>query len=775
MPRGIVCLGASAGGLRSLEAIMRALPPDFPWPVLVTQHFSPEHASHLAEILGRDTSLPVREATDGEPLVPGVVFTSPSEREMGVTPDGKITLRPPVAGRPQRIDHLFATASISAGAMAIAVVLSGTGSDGAAGTLIVKLNGGTVIAESADSAEHSGMPAAAIRAGTVDAVLPRAEIGSLITQLAEGGLEGSASNIERGINEILELLAKDDGPDFRHYRLGPIRRRIRKRMVIDGSPDLDTYYASLARDPGARVMLAQSLLIAVTEFFRDPEAWDALRVDVIPHLKSRVARGERVRVWCAGAATGEEAYSLALLLAEELGDTKAENVSILATDIDERALEVARAGVYGPITMRSVDVARRARFFVPVGPDFRVTPQLRGLVEFARMDLTRDAAPGKFDLIVCRNVLIYFDEELQAQTVTLFHEALNHSGFLFLGRSEAILKHHLLFEPITNKMRIFRSRGDPESGPHAPAPDLDRVSPSGGKEHARALGDVIMDSTSIVMLVVDDKGRILVANRQARRLLGSPAVHAHLTDLFPGPTGESLLAAARSTLLTGRREAVSSALLDDSRGGRLDFSIEPFTGPERAVVLLGHAARADAGTAPLITSAATEDAMDLVTTNEELQSANEELAATNEELQAANEELAALNEEFRSTNETLGTSYDDLEGQALDIRAASALLRSIIHDSPDAMIACDEARRVIVCNVRARETFHLREDVVGRDVTKLGLAVPDLGSLLTRASGTREPVTLAHPIDGKPATLRVQHLMGPTGRSSGWALTWRLR
>lgn len=452
---GLVCLGASAGGLRSIEAVVSRLPADMPWPVLVSQHLQPDRVSQLPGILARVSGMRVREAVDGETLVGGTIYTSPSSSEMGVTSDGRISHRPPVAGKPQRIDHLFATASFARPGRVVAVVLSGTGSDGAVGSLVVKLHGGTVIAESDQTAQYGGMPAAAQRAGTVDATLTADAIAPLLVELARGALADASATKRAILRDIAQEITDASGTDFARYRLGTLRRRAENRRAIVGDPTLGAYRERLAMEPAEREALVRSLLIPVTEFFRDPPAWNALAEHVLPALAERTRAGEPVRIWCAGCASGEEAYTIAILVAEGFPDRR--RVEILATDLDPSAIAAATEGTYDAARVEGIDAGRRGRFFRAKGHGYRVGDELRALVQFRTHDVTRDPAPGKFHLIVCRNLLIYFDEALQARTIEAFRDALVPGGALFLGGSEAIPRHQGAFEPLVRPMRIFRA------------------------------------------------------------------------------------------------------------------------------------------------------------------------------------------------------------------------------------------------------------------------------------------------------------------------------
>ena len=754
---GIICLGASAGGLRSLEAIVGRLPADMPWPVLISQHLQADRVSQLPEILARSARMPVREAVAGEVPVAGTIYTCPSSHELGVGLDGRLTLRPPASGKPQRIDHLFATASYARPGRTIAVVLSGTGNDGAVGSLVVKLNGGSVLAESDESAEHTGMPAAAQRAGTVDATLAAGEISAVLYALSQDGLDKASATTAFLVTDIARLITSADGTDFSRYRHGTLRRQAEKRRILHGLRDLAEYRDLLANDTAERTALKRSLLVPVTEFFRDAQAWRALEDDVVPILAERARAGRPVRVWCVGCATGEEAYSIAILLAESIENR--ERVEILGTDLDPAATSAATHGAYDASRMRGVDALRIERFFHPTDHGHRANSLLRAMVQFRVHDATRDEAPGSFDLIICRNLLIYFDATLQAQTITKLRAALVGPQILFLGKSETI-QSATEFVPLVRPMRIFRATGaDPET-PH----ETGRTVASMGS-NARAPPAVVVEEPDAIVLLIDDAGRIRRANERARMLSEAELVGTRLLDLFPRWQGSPVHDAIRDSVATGRSLKVRGAPTPD---GPMDVTLERALAPEHGTLLIA--------TPTAVRQRATPDLVeareDLAATNDELQSANEELAATNEELQATNEELASLNEEFQTTNQTLASTNIELGEVAKSAKKATDLMDEFVQRWAHAIVACDAARRVTVFNRQAAQLFTLGASSIGRPIDELDLgATPaEILHLLERArSGDGTQTTDRRTGD---LALTVTHVSDHAGDPLGWVLAW---
>lgn len=775
---GVVCLGASAGGLRSLEAILSRIPASFPWPILVSQHMQREHASLMPEILSRATKLIVREASADEAPLPGYVYTCPSDFELGLSPEGRLTLRPPVEGRPQRIDHLFATASVARPGLVVAVVLSGTGNDGATGSLVVKLNGGTVIAESDETAQQSAMPRAAVKSGSVDATRSADAIPPLLVQLAEGGLEAMTHAMRREVAEIARTLAESSGTDFTRYRPETLRRRMDKRRALAGSASLAAYHALLKRDAGERAALAKSLLLLVTEFFRDPSAWETLASEVLPGLAERARSGDTIRVWCAGCASGEEAYSIAIALAES--GAPLDRVRILGTDLDPDSLAFASLGAYDAARCENVGAERLARFFEPFEGGFRARAEVRGAVEFRVHDLTRDPPPPEapFDVIICRNVLIYFDDSLQEHVLAGFERAFAPGGVLFLGRSTAIPSHSSTFEPIARPMRIFRSRrAGAAATPIAGAPALDSLGSGASRapDATAQVDAVLVEDSSAVILVVDSSWRVALANRRARDATSSDVVGKSLLDVFPRWQGSPVHDALRATMATGRSVRVRGVPVG---GAFVDLTLDALPeAAERKLILVAYPAPAPRAP-PLSGSAERDDQevlrKDLAATNDELQTANEELAAANEELQATNEELASLNEEFLSTNQTLASSNAEMHASADESRPTADLLHAILSSREDAIVACDAMRRVVFATPRAARLLGPEPPALGKrlDARALGIDDATMDAWFEESARAAGPVLREVPATGGTLRVSVEAIRGPGARALGWVLTW---
>jgi two-component system, chemotaxis family, CheB/CheR fusion protein len=489
----IVGIGASAGGLESLERLFSHLHTDTGMAFVVLQHLSPDFKSLMDELLARRTSMPVRLAEHGVLVEPNSVYLLPPMKEM-IIRERRLLLsdRDPRHGLALPIDHFFRSLAQDAGERAIAVILSGSGSDGSRGVQEVRRVGGVVFCESTDTAKFNGMPLSAIATNAVDRVLPPEDIAAAIAALANaprgiGGGSGEPEGDDLGVNAILRLLRDGYGIDFSHYKASTVTRRIERRLALNRSIDLDTYVEQLRNNPRELNSLYEDLLIGVTRFFRDEETFEMLEGRVIPEIIERTRSADpddQIRVWIPGCATGQEAYSIAIVFHEQLAARRRPaNLKILATDVHKASLEVASAGIYTEQQLAGISPQRRERFFTLKPNGYQISQNLRETIVFAPHNLIRDSPFTKMDLIACRNLLIYLQPHAQKTVFTLFHFALKTGGFLFLGSSESPGELRDEFETIDEHAKIYRKKRDirlpadlklplPRAGlaPRAPAP-----------------------------------------------------------------------------------------------------------------------------------------------------------------------------------------------------------------------------------------------------------------------------------------------------------------
>jgi two-component system CheB/CheR fusion protein len=593
----LVVIGASAGGIEALSRLVATLPPDLSAPVVVAQHLEPSRVSHLGEILSRRSTLPVRSISEHEALAPGVVYVVPANRDVEIT-DHAISLRRDQPGRPKpSIDLLLASAAEIFGERLIAVILTGTGSDGADGARRVKEAGGTVIVQDPESAQFPELPRS-LAPTTVDIVADLDAIGPLLRDLLSGVYTPSSPTQDRQVQVLLEQVRVRSGIDFGRYRQPTIRRRLQRRMADTGQDTIEEYSAYLRRHPDEYERLVGSFLIKVTDFFRDPELYDQLRQEILPEIvEEGRARGNELRLWSAGCATGEEAYSLAILLADILG-TEIEELSIriFATDIDSHAVSYARRGLYPATTLEHMPSDLRNRYFMPVDDGYEVKKAVRRLVVFSPHDLGQRAPFPRIDLVLCRNVLIYFTSELQRRALQLFAFALRPGGRLILGKSETtspLPEHFAIEDP---RLKVYRRRGDrvliPTAELRGTLPwsdmassaraDLTRLEqrvprPGGGTRSGPLRGETaeqLLLDLPIGVVVVDRRYDLQAINAAARRLLG-----VHSTAI-----GEDLIHLARRVPADRIRHLIDRAFEGASLSERIEVrSVEAPSGATRVL------------------------------------------------------------------------------------------------------------------------------------------------------------------------------------------------
>ncbi|MDP3606692.1 MAG: chemotaxis protein CheB, partial [Polaromonas sp.] len=469
----IVGIGASAGGLAALEEFLGQVPPDSGMAYMVVQHLDPTQKAMLAELLQRITPMPVREAKNGQQVVPNHVYVIPPNAELSLN-GGLLRLAAPSEPRGMRlpINILFSSLASAQGERAIAVVLSGMGSDGTLGLQAVKAVGGLILVQQPDTAQFDSMPLSAIASGCVDFVAPPAALpGHILNYIArlpgrhqadaqarndtapETGLQGDS------LEEIFKLLQARTRHDFSNYKPNTLHRRIERRMAIHGLATPALYAEFLQHNKQEVDLLFKELLIGVTSFFRDPLVWQQLANVTLPDLLSRGAPGVKLRAWVIGCSTGEEAYSLAMVFAEvteRLGKYRNCELQIFASDLSSDAIATARRGQYPGAISDTVSPERLAQFFTPHDGNYRITKRIRDMVLFAQHDVILDPPFTKLDLLSCRNLMIYFDAALQRRLLPLFHYSLRPGGVMLLGSSETVGRFNQLFFPLESKLRLYQ-------------------------------------------------------------------------------------------------------------------------------------------------------------------------------------------------------------------------------------------------------------------------------------------------------------------------------
>lgn len=577
----IVALGASAGGLEALQCFFRALVPDPRLAFVVITHLSPQHASHMAELLGRGSALPVTEAQEGERVKGGRVYVIPPDRLMGIRA-GALRLEQP-APRPtilRTIDHFMRALAEDQQERCAGIVLSGADHDGTLGLKEIKAAGGLTLVQDPNTAKFPSMPRSAIAAGIPDRVLPVEQMGqALLDYLAyappdliahepvpvrtSAEVPAEAVALKVRLAEILALVQARTGQDFHWYRPAMLLRRLRRRMGLNRLGEVSAYLDLLRESSEELNALVKDFLISITEFFREPEAWQVLEEEVIPDLIRDRATGEAgVRVWTPGCATGEESYSIAMVLLDQLGAAQGDaRVNIFASDVDIEALSVARAGAYPEAICATVPAARMARYFEKTGEGYVVCKALREVVAFAPQNLVRDPPFAKLDLIICRNLLIYFEPAQQRRILELFHFALNPGGVLFLGKSESRGAQAELFEPVSRAHRIFRRIGSTThlppgfpgkwSGPGGFLTPATKPGGKGTRSPAELMREQLGERPVAAAVLINRDYRVMYFHGETGRYLQ--------------PTGEptwDLLALAREGLRVRLRRAVKRTIVE---------------------------------------------------------------------------------------------------------------------------------------------------------------------------------------------------------------------
>src|SRR5215213_6239637 len=568
----LVVVGSSAGGVDALLTFVATLPSYFPAPIVVAQHLDPRRQSHLGEILSNRSVLPVRTVSGDQPLEPGIIYVVAADRDVEIT-DHALKVTAPTGSSPTprpSVDRLLATAARTFADELVAVILTGTGSDGATGAQAVKAHGGTVIVQNPDTATYPGMPLA-VPTTAVDIVADLEAIGPLLGDLVSGTYSIPAPGEDGDLHAFLERVRERTGLDFSAYKRATIVRRLQRRMAAAGAATLPDYRRYMERHPEELQRLVASFLIKVTQFFRDPELFTYLRDRVLPGLVSEAKERGELRIWSAGCATGEEAYTLAMLVSDLLGDNAEElPVRIFATDIASDAVEFARRGIYTKAALADLPSDFVERHFTPVDGAFEVRKQVRSLVVFGEHDLGNRAPFPRTDLILCRNVLIYFTPDLQRRALQLFAYSLRHGGYLALGKAETVSPLPEFFSVEQPRLKVFRRAGAAapipvgrvlSMGPLTrPAPRLsppaatERPGPSfppaareaSASQHAGRL----LDRLSTGTLMVDRAYHIRTINQSARHLLG-----IHTTAI-----GEDLIHRMDPVLAGPLRVAIDAAL-----------------------------------------------------------------------------------------------------------------------------------------------------------------------------------------------------------------------
>ena len=792
----IVGMGASAGGLEAFEKFLGHLPPDSGMAYIMVPHLDARYRSAMTELLQRYTKMPVVEITDGMAAQPNRVHVIP--------PNGTLTIEGGVLrvatprDQSNTIDTFFRSLAEDQQDNAIGVILSGSGSDGALGIKAIKEHGGIAVAQASASSRFDSMPHSAVATGLVDFVLPAEEIPekllSYIRHLDTARDQRSAEVLREGgrkhLLKIYTLLRTKTGHDFSRYKDSTFIRRVQRRMQVVHLSSVPDYVDLLRKDPREVELLFRDLLIGVTQFFRDARAFEALASEVIAKLLANKKHDDQLRVWVAGCATGEEAYSLAILLWERLSRMDAPpKVQIFATDIDDQALDVARAGRYPESIARDVSAERLERFFVKDGNSYRVAKDVREMCVFSVHNLIKDAPFSRLDLISCRNLLIYLDASLHNRVIPLFHFALRNGGYLFLGSSENVTQHSKLFTRVDGRHRIFKARTVAVERPAIDFPLTlgshgDRAAPEHGAAPATVEESVsrramrLVESYAPAYVVVDEHHDVLRFSGRTGKYIqpSAGAASLNLFNLLETGLRSEVRAALHKAMTSGRKVVQENVFVAiDSGQQALNIIVEPVPAADGGghffVVLFQDvgpprtrgAVERRPGTDAQKTEAIAHLEAELLATRERLQTTVEELETANEEMKASNEEFQSVNEELQSANEELETSKEELQSVNEELETVNAELNSKIEGLERAMsdrknllestqiatVFLDNTLRIKSFTPAIIDIFHLIESDVGRPVTDIVTRLAydamerDVRKVLRTLSRIEQEVTLA--------------------------------
>jgi len=755
----IVGVGASAGGLEALQEFFSKMPPDTGMGFVVVTHLHPDHVSLLPELIGKFTTMGVEQVKDGTQVEPNRVYVMRPGRLLRIR-EGKLHLIGESDGShiTMPIDHFLRSLASDQCENAICVILSGTGTDGTLGLRSIKGESGMAMVQAPSSAKYEGMPASATATGLADYVLSPGDMPQQLIKYANGPyaagrpVEEAKTLSAETLRDILALLRARTGHDFSGYKMSTIRRRIERRMnvhQIQSPPDYLRYVQDNAHELD---MLFTELLISVTSFFRDPEAYQALQRQCVPQLLKDRDENSVLRVWVPGCCTGEEAYSVAMLLHECVDKHRDRlDIQIFGTDLDPRAIETARAGIYSAGVAVDVPPDKLDRYFVHQDNLYRIRKEIREMLVFAPQNLVKDPPFTKLDLITCRNVLIYLDTEMQRRVLAVFHYALRPGGLLFLGPSETIGSFRDLFDIVDAKWKIFRRREGmavmhpilsmPSERSRLgvpPPPSEVRVSNTTATVQRLLLGKLAPPT-----IVCDEHGNIVYIHGRTGLYLepsqGQP--RNNVLEMAREGLGQALLTAIRRAC-TEKVEVVRERVPVRTNGGFTETNInvvrlnepEALRGLLMVTLTTPEAPRSkrrrkhgeDVGRMEEVERELqyTRESLqttieELETSNEELKSTNEELQSTNEELQSTNEELETSKEELQSLNEELATVNTELQSKVDELALANSDMQNLLNNTQIATIFLDTRLNVKRFTESSRELFNLISSDLGRPLGDL--------------------------------------------------------
>jgi len=812
----VAAVGASAGGLEALEQFFRRVDPSSGLAYVVIQHLSPDFDSHMDDLLQRQTALPIQQVAEGTEIRPNNIYLIPPKKEAEIeagriklidkTTDQKLSLP---------IDRFFISLANDFGSQSIGVVLSGSGSDGTAGVESLRREGGLVLAQSEESAKFTSMPNSAAATGFVDLVLHPEEMPSALMRFACDGMTREQlieklqpQEAPEDYQQVIKLLRDAFDLNFSAYKPQTVMRRIERRMLMQKHSSLENYLDRLKQDSDELEKLYRDLLIGVTQFVRDPEAFQALEERVIPELIASTPESQEIRCWVAGCATGEEAYSLSILFHEQFERLDLPlNLKIFATDVHKQSLAFASRGVYSETSLETLSEDRRNRYFEEQADGYHVIPSVRQSVVFAEHDVLTAAPFTRLDLVSCRNLLIYFKPAVQKSAISAFHTGLRTGGYLLLGASETPGELAREFDIVNRKWKLYRKQRDVRLGPGSGVlgssrhltPTLNLAPTSHSSQHddrrLMAVYDKILEESLSAALLVDENFTLIHTFGEAGRLLQvrSGRLSNSLLELIHPSFRTPLSGAVHHSLKEGKRVQLEGIGVELETGPQtISFQTDPIkirqTSSRHVLITLQFQEgriEAEDRSAELDLTQASQNQIEtlqneLSFTKENLQATIEELETSNEELQAANEELVASNEELQSTNEELHSVNEELytvnaehQRKISELNELNDDLDHLLESSQIAVLFLDEQLNIRKFTPKLSELFSLIPQDHGRPITTFSHRLnyshllEDLHSVIeTQQTVEREVST----VEGRPLFIRLLPHKSDV-RSSGVVMT----
>jgi two-component system CheB/CheR fusion protein len=797
-PCPVVGLGASAGGLEAFQNFLSVLPDDPGHAYVLVQHLDPNHESMLAELLSRRTVLPVTQIHDGMAIEPNRVYLIPPNASLMIE---KARLRLSHFAEPRGfrrpIDVFFRSLAADQGPNAACIVLSGTGGDGSEGLRAVKEAGGLTLAQEPETAKYDGMPKSAVATGLVDRVLAVRDMPKAIRDYFEHTPAASGGANEEDTAFLLKVcdeLRRRLGHDFSQYKRSTMLRRVHRRMQVIGAASQAAYLARLHEQPSEAELLFRDLLINVTNFFRDAEAFDYLRREVIPELFRNKGAGDTVRIWAPGCSSGEEAYSIAILITEHLARAEVKpRVQIFATDIDEPMLQKARNARYPQSAVKDVPLELLDRYFYAHDDDYVLAQQIRDMVRVSNHNLIKDPPFSRVDMVICRNLLIYLNPSLQQRLIPVFHYALKMGGWLFLGSAENIGGRADLFDTIEPNARVFRRKGGPRQSVAMPliSQSLAHTFPENGPADRHLApaerNDIVMrrviEHYAPAHVVVNAHNEIVRASRRTGRYLelAEGTVSTDITDFAKRGLRSAVRSLLESVRLTGKRTIKRDVRVEHDGGDfAVDVTADPLNEDEILLVFQDAAAVETDATEVVVDAYSDEDCIkqledELDETRVKLRTTVEELETSNEELKSSNEEMMSMNEELQSTNEELATVNEELKNKVDQLARTNADLQNFIESTQVPTIFLDKKLRIRSFTPATKTLFRFQEQDKGRPlsdlVSRAGGQCETLASkVLETGEAVEQELVLAD--SGEAYVLRVLPYRGPDNTVDGVILVF---